>query len=121
MRDTLRGSRVGVVPAAIWRPPMPISVRFGLACVLAIWTVTAAAPGIEGLPAAAPSPGLYHANPNYLWNRVHRLFHVRVAPDGTEYGSDSRGEHPCGQIAPRRTCGRRRKNCTEQADRMVNR
>jgi hypothetical protein len=31
---------------------------------------------------------LYDPNPTHLWNRVHDTFHVRVAPDGSEYGLD---------------------------------
>lgn len=32
---------------------------------------------------------LYDANPHHLWNRIHQSFHVRVAPDGSEYGFDT--------------------------------
>jgi hypothetical protein len=28
-------------------------------------------------------------NTTHLWNRVHDTFHVRVAPDGSEYGLDA--------------------------------
>jgi hypothetical protein len=42
------------------------------------------------LPSAPPPPaGLYDANPNHLWNRVHAQFHVRVARDGSSYGFDT--------------------------------
>jgi hypothetical protein len=32
---------------------------------------------------------LYDPDPTHLWNRVHDTFHVRVAPDGIEYGLDT--------------------------------
>jgi hypothetical protein len=32
---------------------------------------------------------LYDPDPTHLWNRVHDTFHVRVAPDGSEYGLDT--------------------------------
>ena len=38
---------------------------------------------------AAPRPGLYDPDPRHLWNRVHDQFHVRTAPDGTEWGHDT--------------------------------
>ena len=31
---------------------------------------------------------LYDPDPNHIWNRVHRVLHVRVASDGQEYGAD---------------------------------
>jgi hypothetical protein len=34
------------------------------------------------VPGPSPRRGLYDANPNHLWNRIHEVFHVRVAPDG---------------------------------------
>ncbi len=35
-----------------------------------------------------PSTGLYHADPQHLWNRLHRHLHVRTATDGREFGLD---------------------------------
>lgn len=35
-----------------------------------------------------PARGLYDAEPQHIWNRLHRQFHVRVTSDGKEYGSD---------------------------------
>ena len=34
------------------------------------------------------SRGLYDADPSHIWNRLHRHFHVRVAPTGEEFGED---------------------------------
>ena len=38
--------------------------------------------------ALAQQQGPYGPDPNLIWNRVHRVLHVRVAGDGREYGSD---------------------------------
>jgi hypothetical protein len=38
--------------------------------------------------ALAQQPGPYNPDPNHIWNRVHRVLHVRVADDGREYGLD---------------------------------
>jgi hypothetical protein len=38
--------------------------------------------------ALAQQPGPYNPDPNHIWNRVHRVLHVRVAGDGREYGLD---------------------------------
>ena len=40
-------------------------------------------------PATSSVPPLYHANPNHLWNRIHDVFQVRVARDGTRHGLDT--------------------------------
>ena len=36
----------------------------------------------------AVSPGLYHDDPQHLWNRLHDAMFVRVGADGVEYGRD---------------------------------
>lgn len=41
----------------------------------------------RGTPPAAA--GLYDSDPAHLWNRIHRLLHVRAAPDGQQYGFDN--------------------------------
>jgi len=33
-------------------------------------------------------PGLYHPDPQHLWNRLHRQLHVRTTVDGREFGQD---------------------------------
>lgn len=38
--------------------------------------------------ALAAPPGLYHADPNHLWNRLHDALFLRVGADGQEYGRD---------------------------------
>ena len=38
---------------------------------------------------ASHTSGPYDADPNHLWNQIHRHFHVRAAPDGREYGFDT--------------------------------
>lgn len=38
--------------------------------------------------AAAQRLALYNSDPSHVWNRVHRVLHVRVSEDGREYGSD---------------------------------
>ena len=48
--------------------------------VLAVTVAVTAAP-------AAP-PGVYHADPNHLWNRLHDALFVRVDGSGQEYGRD---------------------------------
>ncbi len=62
-------------------------MRVAMACVLAIWAV--AVPDLVVERAAPQSRTLYDADPNHIWNRLHRLFHVRVGPDGQEYGFDT--------------------------------
>jgi hypothetical protein len=37
---------------------------------------------------AAAAPGVYHADPGHLWNRLHDAIFVRVGSDGREYGRD---------------------------------
>ncbi len=63
-------------------------MRTAIACVLAIWAA-ATATSVEQASAQPVRLNLYHADPNHLWNRLHRHFHVRVGPDGQEHGLDS--------------------------------
>jgi hypothetical protein len=53
-----------------------------------LWALgfTIAVVGQQGPPATGP--GLYHADPQHLWNRLHRHLHVRTAGDGREFGLD---------------------------------
>jgi len=39
-------------------------------------------------PSPSAGQGLYDPDPNHIWNRVHRHFHVRVTADGREVGED---------------------------------
>lgn len=68
---------------------MSITMRPVAACVTALATVGVVALGLQVTPGQSPRRGLYDANPNHLWNRIHAGFHVRVAPDGSEYGFDT--------------------------------
>lgn len=45
-------------------------------------------PTPEKAPARA-QPGLFHPDPEQLWNRLHRHFTVRTTPSGQEYGFDA--------------------------------
>ncbi len=67
-------------------PSRPFSVRSLLAVSL---TLAAAVSSIRVAPAQPPVRGLYDPNPAHLWNRVHDLFHVRAAPDGSRHGADT--------------------------------
>src|SRR5262245_16046629 len=45
--------------------------------------------GPADLPAKTASErSLYHADPEHLWNRLHKALFVRVGPDGRTYGRD---------------------------------
>src|SRR6516165_198867 len=45
--------------------------------------------GPAELPAKTASErSLYHADPEHLWNRLHKALFVRVGPDGRTYGRD---------------------------------
>jgi hypothetical protein len=37
---------------------------------------------------SAREPGVYHPDPQHLWNRLHDALFVRVGTDGVEYGRD---------------------------------
>jgi hypothetical protein len=62
------------------------------------WTVATIAPivGAVSLMAAVAgyqngpptATGLYHPDPQHLWNRLHRHLHVRTTADGREFGLD---------------------------------
>src|SRR6266508_4490631 len=68
---------------------MSITMRLLAACVTALLTIGGVASSLQIAPGPSPRRGLYDANPNHLWNRIHEGFHVRVAPDGSEYGFDT--------------------------------
>jgi hypothetical protein len=59
------------------------------ACVVALSTIGAVASSVQVAPASLQRTGLYDANPNHLWNRIHERFHVRIAPDGSRFGFDT--------------------------------
>jgi hypothetical protein len=45
--------------------------------------------GPAGSPAkTSPELSIYHADPEHLWNRLHKALFVRVGPDGRTYGQD---------------------------------
>jgi hypothetical protein len=68
---------------------MSETMRFLAAWVAAFLTIGGGASRLQISPGLSPRHGLYEANPNHLWNRIHETFHVRVAPDGSEYGFDT--------------------------------
>ena len=68
---------------------MTITFRLVVACGATLLTIASGASSVQNRTSSAPRNGLYDANPNHLWNRVHERFHVRTAPDGTEYGFDT--------------------------------
>jgi hypothetical protein len=68
---------------------MRITMRLLVACGATLVTIGSGASSVQNGTSAAPRNGLYDANPNHLWNRIHQRFHVRTAPDGSEYGSDT--------------------------------
>jgi hypothetical protein len=59
---------------------------------------TSARSGPDGKPISVRRPDevvedllkerMYHADPEHLWNRLHRALFVRVGPDGRTYGQD---------------------------------
>jgi hypothetical protein len=57
--------------------------------VTALVTIGAVAWSLQVAPGPSSRHALYDPNPNHLWNRIHEGFHVRVAPDGSEYGFDT--------------------------------
>jgi hypothetical protein len=68
-----------------WSSRLIISLL--LAWLGAVYTVgTARTPTPQPLPTR---PVLYDTDPNHLWNRVHEMFHVRAAADGSRYGLDT--------------------------------
>jgi hypothetical protein len=68
---------------------MSIMMRLLAACVVALLTIGGVASEIQVGPASLQRAGLYDPNPNHLWNRIHERFHIRIAPDGSEYGFDT--------------------------------
>jgi hypothetical protein len=65
-----------------------IAMRSLAGGVTAFLTAGVLAATLQVAPASPPRHGLYDANPNHLWNRIHDSFQARVAPDGSEYGFD---------------------------------
>jgi hypothetical protein len=37
---------------------------------------------------SVPSPAIYHADPEHLWNRLYEALFIRIGPDGQTYGRD---------------------------------
>jgi hypothetical protein len=64
-------------------------MRLLAASLAALCTITGAASSPQSPSRQSPRPGLYDANPNHLWNRIHGHFHVRVAESGGEHGFDT--------------------------------
>jgi hypothetical protein len=64
-------------------------MRVLIFCVAASFALAGIAPSLHSGRGPSHRDALYDANPNHLWNRVHESFHVRVAPDGSEYGFDT--------------------------------
>jgi hypothetical protein len=80
---------------------MELEVRFTtvflLACLLAPTDVAPSPSSADSWSRRGGSPAtgvqsknleLYHRDPAHIWNRVHRLFHVRRAAAGQEFGDD---------------------------------
>jgi hypothetical protein len=64
-------------------------VRLAAVSFAAVWSIAIVASGLQP-PSPRSSPqGLYAADPDHVWNRLHRHFHVRVPSDGGEYGFDT--------------------------------
>jgi hypothetical protein len=64
-------------------------MRFLAACVVGQLTIGGVAASVQVAPVSEHRAGLYDSNPNQLWNRIHAQFHVRIAPDGSEFGFDT--------------------------------
>jgi hypothetical protein len=60
-----------------------------LAACVAACLIVGAPPSLDYRQTAPVGHHLYDQNTSHLWNRVHDTFHVRVAPDGSEYGLDA--------------------------------
>jgi hypothetical protein len=65
------------------------TMRILAGCVAAFFALAGVAPSLQSGRPLSRGDGLYDANPNHLWNRMHQIFHVRVAPDGSKYGFDT--------------------------------
>ena len=61
----------------------------GLAACVAACVIVGAPPSLDSGQTAPVGHRLYDPNPTHLWNRVHDTLHIRVAPDGSEYGVDA--------------------------------
>jgi hypothetical protein len=64
-------------------------MRVLVACVASIFALADVASTLQSGQRLSRRDGLYDANPNHPWNRIHQTFHVRVAHDGSEYGFDT--------------------------------
>ena len=64
-------------------------MRLVAACAVVLLTCVGVAWSNQVAPGSSPQRALYDASPNHLWNRIHQVLHVRVAPDGSEYGFDT--------------------------------
>jgi hypothetical protein len=64
-------------------------MRFVAACSAVLLTVVGVASSVQVVPGSSPRRTLYGATPNHLWNRIHEVLHVRIAPDGSDYGFDT--------------------------------
>jgi hypothetical protein len=57
-----------------------------IASIVGAVSLMAAVAGYQNGPPTAT--GLYHPDPQHLWNRLHRHLHVRTTADGREFGLD---------------------------------
>ena len=64
-------------------------MRMPVACVAAVLMLASVISGLHTVPASAQPRVLYDPDPKHLWNRVHEVFRVRVAADGSVHGFDT--------------------------------
>jgi hypothetical protein len=75
---------------SIW----PVATSRGVRLVAAYLAAVSALAGataftLQSSPRRSTPAGLYDANPNHLWNRIHEAFHVRTGSSGQRYGFDT--------------------------------
>jgi hypothetical protein len=68
---------------------MTIAMRLLIVCGATLVTIGSGPSSIQNRTVSALRNGLYAVNPDHLWNRIHQLFHVRYAADGSGYGFDT--------------------------------
>jgi hypothetical protein len=64
-------------------------MRAAIVCLAASLALAGMGSSLQSGRGPSRREGLYDANPNHLWNRIHQSFHVRMATDGPEYGYDT--------------------------------
>lgn len=73
------------------RSPSAVNLRgLALRCLGSCGAIALAValPAQQETEPRPPAQGLYHTDPEHLWNRLHRHLHVRTTPDGQEFGVD---------------------------------